>query len=136
MAVYLSVGTGAAEGVADPLLGIPSPLGQDFVPSLTGCGGAHQLLLFLSLPLGYIPVNRTFFCLECELSLPVCLTCVMPSLFDPPSTALGYQFAESDHKIELFYLFPCQSSLLLTAAEQPSSGHILHSQTAGTLAVS
>lgn len=90
----------------------------------------------LYLPLDYIPVNRTCFCLEFEQSLHVCLTCLIPSLFDPPSIALGKGFAGSDHKSELFSLFPCQSSLLLTAAEQPSSGHSLQSQTAATLAVS
>lgn len=92
---------------------------------------------FVSVPSpGLYSREQDIFCLEFEQSLHVCLTCGMPSLFDPPSTALVKRFDGSDHKTELFSLFPCQSSLLLTAAEQPSSGHSLHSQTAGTLAVS
>lgn len=61
LAIYLSVGTGAVKGGTDSSLG-SSPLGQDFVPSASHwCGGERQLLLFLSLPWGYIPVNRTLF---------------------------------------------------------------------------
>lgn len=122
LGVYLSVGTGAVRAVADSSLGIVV--------------GHPSCLCFCTFP-RIIFLWTGHFCSEFEqgFELHACLTCVVPSLFHPPSAALGKRFAGSDHKIELLSLFPCQTSLLLTAAEQPSSGHSLHSQTAGTLAV-
>lgn len=115
------------------------PWGRTLSPSLRsaahpGMVGHPSCLFSVSSP-GLYSWEQDVFLLGIWTVTACVSHCVMPSLFDPPSVALGKGFAGSDHKPEFFSLFPCQSSLLLTAAEQPSSGHSLQSQTAGTLAV-
>lgn len=107
LGVYLSVGTGAVRGVADSSLGIPSPLGQDLSTSFRsaahiGVVGHPSCLCFCAFP-GIIFLWTGHLCLEFEQSLHVCLTCVMPWLFHPPSVALGKWFDGSDQSFSPFF---------------------------------
>lgn len=132
VAVYLSVGTGAAEGVADPLLGIPSPLGQDFVPSLWW--GTPAAAVSVSSP-GLYSCEQDIFLLG-MWTLTACLSHLCDALtFWSTLNSTWGPICWIWPQNRAFLPFSCQSSLLLTAAEQPSSGPILHSHTAGTLAV-